>query len=293
MKCSEAQQQLSAYHDGELTSETSEVVAAHVADCRRCASRLAEFERYSRAFRQLPQPQASASTWEGITAQLEQELGETTWVVPVAADQNIRSWLTTRRLALAASVLLMLSFGFWMSQHESHSDPHHAEFAMTMDHYLKQLATDPDGAERFLLSKYSGRTVDAEDAVKLVGYRPAVASGLPREYTLASTSVMTMPCCTCVKAVCKRQDGSTLVLFEHDDAQTEWFGMRRSKMATCGDQECCLVDLDSSIAATWKRGSRWITAVGVRDTDEVSQLVTWADNKIDSQTKPREAGADA
>ena len=173
-----------------------------------------------------------------------------------------------------------------MTRHSSHSDPHHAEFAMTMDHYLKTLAKDPEQAERFLLEKYEGQTVDPKDAIKLVGYRPAVASGLPDEYVLASTSVMKMPCCTCVKAVCKRKDGSTLVLFEHDDEKTEWFGERQSNMATCGDTECCLVDLDSSIAATWKQGSRSVTAVGARDTAEVNKLVTWLSHQIGSESQP-------
>jgi hypothetical protein len=76
-----------------------------------------------------------------------------------------------------------------------------------------------------------------------------------------------------------------LVLFEHDDEETEWFGDRPSNMATCGDKECCLVNLDESIAATWRRGSRWVTAVGVRDEAEVSELVTWLDSKVDAQPK--------
>ena len=75
------------------------------------------------------------------------------------------------------------------------------------------------------------------------------------------------------------------MLFEHDDEKTDWFGERPSSMATCGDKECCLVDLDSSIAATWKRGSRWVTAVGVRDTDEISELVTWLESKTNSQSQ--------
>ena len=36
----------------------------------------------------------------------------------------------------------------------------------------------------------------------------------------------------------------------------------------------------SSIAATWKRGSRSLTAVGVRDVDEVNTLVSWLDTKV-------------
>jgi hypothetical protein len=284
MNCSDIQEQLSAYHDGELTSEMREVVAAHVADCEQCASRLAEFASYSKSFRDFSQPAVPPTVWAGIVAKFDQESGETTVVTP-ATEHSKRSWLTTRRLALAASVLLVLGLGFWMTHHSDHSD-HDAAFARTMDHYLKMLASDPDEAEQFLLDKYNGQTVDPEDAVRLVGYRPAVASGLPDQYTLASTSVMKMPCCTCVKAVCKRKDGSTLVLFEHDDEEAELLGDRPSSMATCGDTECCLVDLDSSIAATWKRGSRWVTAVGVRDTTEIGELVTWLEKKTSFESQP-------
>lgn len=286
MKCSETQEQLSAYHDGELTSEIREAVAAHIANCEACASQLAEFESYTDTFSQLPQPEVSPTVWAGISKELEHDSVDPTVERSRSAEPGRRSWLTVGRLAVAASVLLVLGLGSWMAHHSGHSDSHHAEFAMTMDHYLKTLANDPDEAEQFLLDKYDGQTIDPEDALRLVGYRPAVASGLPGNYTLASTSVMKMPCCTCVKAVCKRQDGSTLVLFEHDDEDTQWFGERASSMATCGDKECCLVDLDSSIAATWKRGSRWVTAVGVRDTAEVSNLVTWLENKTNSESKP-------
>ena len=282
MNCHETREQLSAYHDGELSTEMREVVAKHLAECQRCASQLAEFKSYSDSFVQLRPPRVPPTVWAGIAAKLDQESGESNVVTRRPTDQGDQSWLTTGRLAVAASLLLLLGIGYGISRHSGYSDSHHAEFAATMDHYLTTLSSDPDQAERFLAEKYEGQTVDAEDAMKLVGYRPAVASGLPNEYTLASTSVMRMPCCTCVKAVCKRKDGSTLVLFEHDDGQTDWFGERRSNMATCGDKECCLVDLDSSIAATWKRGSRWFTAVGARDAAEVGDLVSWLEN----QTSP-------
>lgn len=285
MNCSEIQQQLSAFHDGELNSEFREVVAAHVADCQQCTSQLAEFASYSHSFSQLPQPEVPPAVWTGIQANLRQVPGEATPKTPRTAGLADRSWLSLGRLAIAASVLLAIGIGFWRVQHPEHADSHHTEFAMTMDHYLTTLSSDPDQAEQFLLGKYDGQIVDPEDAIRLVGYRPAVASGLPDEYTLTSTSVLTMPCCTCVKSVCKRKDGSTLVLFEHDDAKAEMLGDHPSSMATCGDTECCLVDLDSSLAATWKRGSRWVTAVGVRDHAEIAELVSWLESKPRSESQ--------
>lgn len=286
MNCSDVSDRLSAVYDGELSGVERDAVAEHLSVCERCASEFAGFKSLSHAIREAPLPRVPPGIWTNIAAQLAQNGTGEPAVVVSKQTSHIKPWIATRRLALAASILLLLGSGVWILQHSgtSHGDhdhEHSAEFAVTMDDYLKMLAADPDGAEQFLLSKYHGETVDAERAMKLVGYRPAVSQGLPEGYALTSTSVLEMPCCTCVKAVCKRQDGSTLVLFEHDDEKAEWFGQRPSNMAMCGDTQCCLVELDASFAATWKRGSRSVTAVGVRDEAEVSKLVSWLDEKTD------------
>lgn len=288
MKCPDVQDRLSAYYDGELSAESQGMMTRHLAGCESCSAELAEFKDVTRAVSRMRDPKVPSSVWDGLSAELaDAELNDSSKLQPSSGQQVIRRWWTSSRaLALAASVLLMLGLGYWMNR--PHSDnhtmtddhDHSAEFVATMDHYLRQLPDDPNAAEQFLLNKYDGQSVNADTAVQLVGYRPAVSEGLPEGYSLASTSVLKMPCCTCVKAVCKRQDGSTLVLFEHDDEKTEWFGQRESNMAMCGDKECCLVELDSSIAATWKRGSRSLTAVGVRDVDEVNTLVSWLDTKV-------------
>lgn len=292
MKCRDVQDRLSAYYDGELSAESQAEATRHLAGCDACAAEYASFTDVTRAVNRMPQPKVPPSVWDGIAAKLSD--GEP--YDPAAPQPDTRQnmdrhwWASSRKLALAASVLLMLGFGYWLNRGMDHSNSgshadsgaqeHSAEFVATMDHYLRQLPADPDAAEQFLLSKYDGQSVNADTAVQLVGYRPAVSQGLPEGYSLASTSVLKMPCCTCVKAVCKRQDGSTLVLFEYDDEKTDWFGERQSNMAMCGDKECCLVELDSSIAATWKRGSRSLTAVGVRDVDEVNTLVSWLDTNV-------------
>ncbi len=291
MKCPDIQDRLSAYYDGELSPETQAKMTRHLAGCESCAAEFADFKDVTRAVSRMPQPKVPPAVWDGIAVELSAGDSNDSIKPQPVAGPNRHWWTSSRQLALAASVLLMLGFGYWMNRGMDHSNSgshansgtheHSAEFVATMDHYLRQLPADPDAAEQFLLNKYNGQSVNADTAVQLVGYRPAVSQGLPEGYSLASTSVLKMPCCTCVKAVCKRQDGSTLVLFEHDDEKTEWFGERQSNMAMCGDKECCLVDLDSSIAATWKRGSRSLTAVGVRDVDEVNTLVSWLDTKVE------------
>ncbi|QDV47589.1 hypothetical protein Enr13x_74990 [Stieleria neptunia] len=296
MNCNETQDLLSAFYDDELSVDVCAAVAEHLQSCQGCARSLTDFERLSGAFSRAVAPPVPPSVWGQVVRGLDAEnatesVGRVKPLPAVApavelassanADRSTNrriSRATYRRLAIAASILLVFGLSVWISRHDTMSDTDHGrskEFVATMDRYLRALPENPDEAEQFLLDKYDGKMVAPDEAVRLVGYRPAVADGLPERYSLASTSVLKMPCCTCVKAVCKRQDGSTLVLFEHDDEEVDWFGDRTSSMAMCGDKECCLVDLDSSIAATWREGPRSVTAVGVKDQEEVTALVRW------------------
>lgn len=289
--CQSMQLLLSAYHDGELSTAQSKTVAKHIESCTVCTEELRQFVSLGAVFSRSPVPATPAGIWQKIEAELPRA------VEPVSPSRRFGDWFRQSSYgpaiaSTAASILVLVGLGIWYGGEVDHAgsggrmampshgempmDPDHMkEFAGVMDDYLQQLSTNPDQAEQMLLAKYHGEKVDAESAVRLVGYRPIVSGGLPDGYSLASTSVLEMPCCTCVKAVCKRNDGSTLVLFEHDDEEAAWFGNRPSSMAKCGDKSCCLVDLDSSIAATWKQGTRSVTAVGVRDEEEVAKLVDW------------------
>ncbi|WP_442506373.1 anti-sigma factor family protein [Novipirellula sp. SH528] len=282
MNCHETQTLLSAYYDNELSNELHSTVAGHVQRCGQCADALAGYRRLSAAFSHSTTPAVRENVWLGIATELDARSKQMS-----SSDAETKRWrrATFQRFAIAAAMLLVIGLGVWMSHDDakhSHSvdEAHSQEFVATMEHYLQILSEDPEVAERFLLDKYSGRVVEPENAVMLVGYRPTVANGLPEGYSLASTSVLKMPCCTCVKTVCKRQDGSALVLFEHDDEKAAWFGERPSRLAMCGDKECCLVDLDSSIAATWKQGSRSVTAVGLQNEEEAARFVDWFEEKI-------------
>ncbi len=283
MNCIHTQELLSSYYDGELSTDTRVSIDEHLPQCAACSGILTGFRRLSQAFSVASVGAVPERIWANIVEELGRagELPEEPKVLATSATEVRRPWLTratVQRFTIAATMLLVLGLSVWLRRDaamtEMHSG-HGAEFVATMNHYLEVLPENPNQAEQFLLDKYDGKVVAPEQAISLVGYRPTVADGLPEGYTLTSTSVLKMPCCTCVKAVCKRADGSTLVLFEHDDETAAWFGERPTSMAMCGDKECCLVDLDSSIAATWRQGTRSVTAVGARDQAEVAKLVDW------------------
>jgi hypothetical protein len=106
-----------------------------------------------------------------------------------------------------------------------------------------------------------------------VGYRPAVAAGLPEGYSLDATYALKMPCCTCVQTVCRREDGRVFAIFEHSEDQAVWCGDQPTDRAECNDRPCMLTQVQNSLLATWKSGGRQFTVVGARDLEEVGDLM--------------------
>ncbi|KAA5539749.1 hypothetical protein FYK55_23415 [Roseiconus nitratireducens] len=283
--CQSVQDQLSAYLDGELGTAERHQIEEHLSQCPACDAEWQSFRQLGQLFRESV-PAETPPPWESVESRM----------LPRRLPAGPWWWSTTTAAAAAIAALLLVAVGFWASAPKNQRDriaqpseagqdeetsmagmamnaEHMLEFQRTMNDYVAKLSSDPDQAERFLLTKYDGQAVSPDQAEALVGYQPLISRGLPGGYELASSSVVEMPCCTCFKAVCRRSDGSTLVLFEHDDDAAGWFGDRNRSMATCGDKDCCLIELDSNIAATWKEGSRSITAVGARDQGEVTMLV--------------------
>ena len=268
MNCVQTRELLSAYFDNELPYETRLRVAEHLKKCSACTSELDSFRKLSTMADGLPSPAPPESGW----SRLEKSLDDDT-LVP-SPDHSQQWLLPTRRLmAVAAAILVTVGFAWfgyrmWSPQQE---------YAAVFEHYLEEFQRDPAKAQNMLLTKYPGQAMDAEHVAQKVGYRPAVADGLPEGYSIESTFVMEMPCCTCVQTLCKRSDGSVLVVFEHDDEQADWLGGCPCIMANCGGKEYSLFGLGSQLAASWERGKRHMTIIGARDAREVDKMVSWLD----------------
>lgn len=263
MNCSENQELLSAYYDNELAANMRSRMSDHLDGCSECPRELARFEKLSMMAIAPSVPAPPEHLWSQIEQQLDWRPHDEQPVTESVDPSRRWSSLAPRLFALAATIFVALGIGWftypsWFVHGEQ--DPFTVEFG----NYLEEFRRDPDAAQQILLAKYESRVVSPNQAIEWVGYRPAVADGLPDGYTLESTHVMKMPCCTCVQSVCERSDGSTLAIFEHDDDR-------------CNNEPCCLVELDDPIAASWKRGERHITLIGVRDVAEVSQIVAWLD----------------
>lgn len=275
MKCSEVQSLLSAYHDGELPESARLRVESHLERCSTCSEELVAFGRLSQMAAALGNPVPPKHLWSRVEEALDRSA--TGSHLPKASGLSGR-WRprAAQLLALAVAVLVAIGVGWFAIQHGGVRSEHH-EFAAEFGHYLVEFRHSPDAAQQFLLAKYESQRVAPEEAIHRVGYRPAVAGGLPPGYQIESQYVIKMPCCTCVQTLCRRADGSALVVFEHNDDDPRWFGDRPAITASCNGERCSLIEMEDRLAATWKHGARYITLVGVRDVTEVSQMVAWLD----------------
>jgi anti-sigma factor RsiW len=286
MDCLDVRELLSAYLDDELPSEIRIGLEEHLESCGECSGELARFEKLSAVARSLETPTPPAYIWTQLERKLDEKHDEEETETVHAPNDEPR-WLLPipRLLALAATIVVAVGAGwFGYSTWFGHGD--HDKMTADFGRYLTEFHRDPAAAQQFLLTKYEGQAVDSQQAAQRVGYRPAVADGLPEDYAVESTFVMKMPCCTCVHCLCKRPDGGMIAILEHDEETRQWFGDRPEMSVMCNGKQCRVVELDDGIAASWQQDDRHITVIGARDLAEVNQLIAWFDERKQAKLLP-------
>jgi anti-sigma factor RsiW len=108
MNCQKVQSLLSAYHDGELSTEQRPAVAEHIGGCSNCSAELAVFECISSMSKGLADPQPPEGIWTGIEATLDAGSVKTPIVrLPGHQSRDAKKWrpgfLVTAALVLMAA----------------------------------------------------------------------------------------------------------------------------------------------------------------------------------------------
>ncbi len=276
MNCSETQAQLSAYLDHQVSDDAELRITAHLESCASCASVLAAYQAISEFVGAESDPEPPAQLWSHI----EQELDAARLAQPAAVTSGPQGRrFSVRSIVVAATLLLAVGMGL-ISLMQNTPDHHelgeeHTELAIDFDHYLDVYAANPLQATRDLFSEYPAEEVEIEEATRRVGYRPVIANSLPVGYSVDSINVMKMPCCTCIKTICRNDSGQSFVVFEHDAEQAVWFGDREKQQHVCGGMPTTVIEFDGQIAATWPVGKRSVTIVGAKDINEVTKLMPY------------------
>jgi hypothetical protein len=266
VNCSEVQEQLSAYFDGELPPEREALIAEHIDGCAPCAEKLAGFEKLSAMSAELRHPPAPAELWDGLEAKLDADNK-----VEIAASQG-----RPKRMAMVATIAAVLLIGASIGLYIKRtwfSEEHVNHLARNFTEYLETLHQNPQQAQQVLMANYNGRAADFKTAAEVLKYEPVVAQGMPKGYSLEKVNLLELPCCVCSQAVIKREDGSELAVFEHDKHQHNWFGDRPMVNCKCAGRSCDLVQVNDTLAIRCSLGSRNMTIVGLRDLEEATRLI--------------------
>tara|TARA_R110002072_G_scaffold303004_1_gene491208 strand:+ start:3192 stop:4013 length:822 start_codon:yes stop_codon:yes gene_type:complete len=269
MDCQQVEQLLSHYFDHELRRDERVEVESHLENCPPCSDQLADIRMLSDAARSLSSARPPHDLWDRIAAQLKEPRLPESVNNHDTVDLESNSRFDQRRswnLVAVAAVLLIGVGLFWMFKPSSHlHDP--------LKSYAQLLDSSPLEAQEHLVSQYSGQTVSVEEAVELVGYRPRNVDPPPSGYSCDKLVVLDMPCCKCVQAVWQRADQTQVAIFEHKSKMDDWFEGEPSINIKCREKVCRVTQLDAQLAATWRIGSRLVTAIGVKDTDELATFV--------------------
>ncbi len=273
MQCLQAQQYLSAFCDGELAAELRARVAEHVQACPRCQEELAVFGRLSAMAKAQPDPEPPPWIWEEIEAALAAG-GEAAAASRHGAesDRPAKKW-PLRLLATAALVLLAVGV-VWTAAKTWYTPHHGGELVADLREYSEHFVSSPENAQAVLLAKYNGEAVSVAEATRRLGYRPMIAAGLPQRYSVEAMYLLNMPCCTCVQAICRRDDGAVFAVFEHGEEQPMWFGDRPAVEAQCNGCSCSLIQVDRTLVVSWKANKRRFTVVGASGLEEIADMIT-------------------
>jgi hypothetical protein len=212
-------------------------------------------------------------------------------------------------IATAASLLLAVGVATWLHCNSSHSGTNHEHAASEFDVYLRQLSGDPSSAQNVLLTSFNGRQVDVKEVEKSLGYVPAAINNAPAGYTVKGIYLLDVPVCRCTETDCPHGDcgkdgkckcggtcgcsqvvfrsstGRTMSVFEHPEPDVEWFGSRPTIRCECNGVPTDLVQIDSQqLAATWKRGDRYVTLIGAVNVEEVKHVMEQLQAKVDAIT---------
>lgn len=269
MNCSEVQEKLSGYFDGELAKEDVAVIDVHLARCSECSEELAFFRQLSDLSSSLTNVGAALPQWSDLEKKLDVE--EHLRPLPSSPPRHNQR-LFLRLFAVAAALVIVVGLSVTVHQIWFSADEHN-QLSTFFEQYVDAFDRNPEEAQQILVANFNGRQMTVPEASAKLKYAPVIARGLPSGCSLKAVYLLDMPCCTCAQAVCNCGDGQHVAVFEHDLDESNWFGDRPAINCLCEGVPTTIVQINGQLAATWKHGNRLITVIGVRDVSEVTRFV--------------------
>lgn len=264
MNCEQVIPLLSAYHDGELPDDQREAVTDHLVDCSNCQTELTSLQSISGLVRRSQSPEPPAALLHNVERALSRD-----------ARKNW-GWSFTPRwliLPVAVAATMLLALVFWKGWPGDHGSHDHGQMVEQFNRFLDNYSAGDELATAILPDQFHGKLVDFAGATEFLK-RPSVAkSTLLNKHQVKERVALKMPCCDCVQTSYTCEGKNSLVVFEHTEKQKDWYGRRPQIHTECAGKSCCLVELGTTLIATWPSERGYVTVVGAKDVTEVAALV--------------------
>jgi hypothetical protein len=268
-KCAWAEERLSAYIDDEVCEEVGLRIKEHCEQCESCRDRVSQYLALGSLMRQSELSVDTDTVWNKVAPYLNH-----CDVMPVDAKWSGKNW-SFAVLATAASVALLwfAATNHHVIEHGSERSHDHSSLAVDFQEVVEHANSEPQAAIAKLVTRYQGQELDQHATSKYLGYEPAIFQSVPPGFARISTHVLNMPCCKCSATICQRDNGSTLIVFEHKDEQPVWFGDWPSIETQCSGTTCKIIESAGQLAVTWENRDRQLTIIGANDISEINQWV--------------------
>lgn len=264
MNCEQVTPLLSALHDGELDAEERNAVLAHLSSCGSCSAYLDSIRSMSELATQLP----AATPPPDLVEKVERALTEKNKSTLAERRPRRRRLLVMLVLGAAAMAAGLAVWPFLAG--DAH---HHEEMVRVFGQFLEAHERGQAHADEILPQHYGGKLVGLAAASEALHHSSLTKPTILGNHRVEKRYLLKMPCCDCVQTVYVRRGRKSLVIFEHEKEQPDWFQNRPLRRTECEGRPCCVVELKESLAASWRVGGRQVTAVGVRDLTELGRLM--------------------
>ena len=280
----------------------AERIRDHLSGCEACASRLRSFEQLRYLALSQSASQLCPPSWQSMSTRLD-KLCEP---APGAGSEVVTRFQETaesdmphgwRRIAMGVLLALAASFLLFLGLRtpQRQNDPSLADVSvatLNLQPIIELFESDAEKAIKMLVSQHRSVEVSPTHAANEMGgtmmVQEVIDKGpLPGDAQLVSTKLMQFPYCKCpegactcgpggcqcLACICQRPDGSTYLVLEHCKSQSVTFGDLPVQNVKRGDRHLQQVEVQGTMAISWERMSGRVTAIGLRNDDEVKAML--------------------
>lgn len=264
-----APEQLSAFHDGELSPAERAGVAAHLERCEGCLSRLDEIERVGRIAATLPVPVPGRDLWPNIEAAIPER--SMPWTNPGALFRRPAATFAAAATLIVVLVGGLVLFGPLQDRFETTTE---TAGLLGFDYGAFLAGLNEPAKMKHFDRAYDRRKLSLEEALSEahVTVDDKLLEQIPEGLDLAAVYILSNKNARALQ-VTYRHNSNEIAVFKQPEGLPVRFAGYRIEPAAIGSKQCLMVDTGRFCAITFSSDEAQYVVIGRNDDMEVAQVI--------------------